>query len=396
MPILVLALALAFATMPAKAKFVSSRSEKITSSHNSDPLRASANNATSILQSYDKLNSPKPMHREVKDFFPSNSNSLKPSAFTATVNVTTLADSGTGSLRNAILTANGSMTPTEIDFTVTGRISLQTLLPSISKPVFINGGSAPGFIGSPKIALDGFCAANPFGAKNGLFFETNAGSSIVRGLAFHDFETNGCTSSAGGPGIMGANAGNVLVSECDFGQTSDFLSVGSGSNFSGIIPGAGWTIAFCIITGNSHGGINIQNNINAVRVQSSLIGLDAYNLGLGNGLYGISVGASNVTIANCIISGSANGLYGADVGPGISLSGSNAVITSNFIGTDQNGAGARPNLDGIVISNANHASILNNLISGNQGNGIRLGNGVSDITIQGNNIGTNFPGTYAI
>ncbi len=334
-----------------------------------------------------------------RDFIPGadNATSLKPSAFTTTVTVTTTNESGPGSLREALLMANASMTPVEIDFAVSGVITEQTsLLPSISKPVFINGASAPGFLGSPRIGLNGYCANNPFGAKNGLFFETNAGGSIVRGIAFYDFDTDGCSPSPGGPGIMGASAGNMLVTQCDFGATGAFFPTASGSNFTGIIPGSSWTIAYCNVTRNSHGGINIQNNINAVRVQNSVIGIDRGNLAVGNGSYGISVSASNAAITNCVISGSGNGLYGANRGPGLLLSGSNAVIAGNLIGTTVDGGAAWPNLNGIVVSNANQVSILNNLISGNQGNGIQLGNGVNNITIQGNFIGTNFQGRYAV
>ncbi|MCU1268374.1 MAG: hypothetical protein JWM21_4692 [Acidobacteria bacterium] len=408
-----LALILAMSPIPSVASFQSPTLPSIFQSQSVSlfpPLSIGEGIAPMLDNSYLRSNYQRPNYfrgsnyslgsnSHSRDFFPgatATSANLKPSAFTTTITVTSLADSGAGSFRTALMTANASMSLVEIDFTVAGRISLQSILPSISRPVFINGATAPGYLGSPLVALDGTCALNPFGAKNGLFFESGAGGSIVRGLAFHDFEGNGCTTSAGGPGIMGSQASNVLVSECGFGQTRDFLEAGSGSNNAGILPGPGWTIANCVITGNSHGGIVIQNNMNGVKVLGSLIGVDVYNLGLGNGLYGISANASNITIANCIISGSANGVYGPNIGPALSLSGANIVISSNFIGTDIGGAGARPNSEGIVLGNSTHVSILNNLISGNQGNGIHIGNGNNDISILGNFIGTNFGGTFAL
>jgi Concanavalin A-like lectin/glucanases superfamily len=100
--------------------------------------------------------------------------------------VTTTADSGPGSLRQAILDSNvetgGANT---IDFAIPGQ-GVQTIaplspLPAITNPVLIDGFSQPGYAGTPLIELSGSQA----GATSGL---TITGSDVtVCGLDINDF-----------------------------------------------------------------------------------------------------------------------------------------------------------------------------------------------------------------
>src|ERR1700745_3910745 len=62
----------------------------------------------------------------------------------ATYTVTNLNDSGAGSLRQAILTANANKGST-IDFSTNGTINLSAPLPDITNQVTIDGSTAPGF-----------------------------------------------------------------------------------------------------------------------------------------------------------------------------------------------------------------------------------------------------------
>src|ERR1700690_1298365 len=76
---------------------------------------------------------------------------LTPTTFT----VSTLADSGAGSLRAAITSVNGGDTPDVIDFSVAGVIQLtSSALPAITNTVNIDGTSAPGFAGAPVVEID--------------------------------------------------------------------------------------------------------------------------------------------------------------------------------------------------------------------------------------------------
>ncbi|MGH7194863.1 MAG: hypothetical protein ACREJM_15215, partial [Candidatus Saccharimonadales bacterium] len=82
--------------------------------------------------------------------------------------VTNTADSGAGSLRQAILDANSaSQLPATIDFAISSAdpnyssadgvwmISPQSALPALTVPVTIDGTSQPGFAGKPEIELNG-------------------------------------------------------------------------------------------------------------------------------------------------------------------------------------------------------------------------------------------------
>ena len=100
--------------------------------------------------------------------------------------VDTTADSGPGSLRQAILDANRvSGLKVTIDFAIPGAgvqtIEPLTPLPAITASVLIDGTSQPGFAGAPLIAV----SAAPAGGPAAL---TIAGSDVtVRGLAVDQF-----------------------------------------------------------------------------------------------------------------------------------------------------------------------------------------------------------------
>ena len=71
--------------------------------------------------------------------------------------VTTTADSGPGSLRQAILDSNAATGGTNtIDFAIPGQglqtITLSSALPPITTSVSIDGTSQPGYVGMPLIA----------------------------------------------------------------------------------------------------------------------------------------------------------------------------------------------------------------------------------------------------
>jgi Concanavalin A-like lectin/glucanases superfamily/FG-GAP-like repeat len=95
--------------------------------------------------------------------------------------VTTTADSGPGSLRQAILDSNEAGGTNTVLFNIAGpgvhTISLLSPLPSITNPVLIDGTSQPGYAGSPLIALD----TSASGSSDGLTI--TGGNLSERGLA---------------------------------------------------------------------------------------------------------------------------------------------------------------------------------------------------------------------
>src|SRR5262249_25893439 len=100
--------------------------------------------------------------------------------------VSTRADSGPGSLRQAILDSNAATGASNtIDFAIPGqgvqKIDLVSPLPRITNSVLIDGSLQPGYAGTPLIALDTVYAANPDQLT------LNGSDVSVRGMAITGF-----------------------------------------------------------------------------------------------------------------------------------------------------------------------------------------------------------------
>ena len=133
-----------------------------------------------------------------------------PSVYT----VTTTANSGAGSFRQAILDANGNAGLDTIRFSInTGAkvITPAAGLPAITDPVQIDATTQPGYVGVPLIKLTGGSAG---AGTSGL--TVTAGGSTVAGLHFDHFGGNSLVlKTAGGNTIKscylgGANGGSGL------------------------------------------------------------------------------------------------------------------------------------------------------------------------------------------
>lgn len=114
---------------------------------------------------------------------------FQPAAHAATYTVTTTANSGAGSLRQAILDANASPGADTITFAIGDPGSQQTIqptsaLPTITDPVTIDGWSqgGSGYTGPPLIELNGALAGSSVKALH-----ITAGNSVVRGLVINGF-----------------------------------------------------------------------------------------------------------------------------------------------------------------------------------------------------------------
>jgi hypothetical protein len=122
--------------------------------------------------------------------------------------VTNADDSGPGSLRQAILDADGAPGTQAIDFAIPGG-GLQTIvlgspLPAITVPILIDGTSQAGYEGTPLVAIDGSDA----GGGNGL---TLIGSgATVRGLAIDGFSFGAAILIEGDSASQNAVYGNRL------------------------------------------------------------------------------------------------------------------------------------------------------------------------------------------
>ncbi len=272
---------------------------------------------------------------------------LERRALLTTITVSTAADAGVGSLRDAITQVNSaaSSSVTTIDFSIgTGglqTIALQSALPKISFPVAIDGTSQPGAATTPRIELNGSAAG---GGIVGL--DLAGGASSVRGLVVDGFASGTGASPLVGVGI-----------ELEGVETGDSVT----GSFIGTDPTG---------TKASPNGVGILVT-DVFNGRSALIG-------------GTTAADRNVISGN---------------GTGVSASG--GTIEGNYVGTDVTGTVAVPNNTGLLIDSSLYGtppagsvqgtiggatSGAGNVVSGNNGDGIVFAYGMNWLT-QGNTIG---------
>jgi hypothetical protein len=373
----------------------------------------------------------------------------------ATFTVTTTANAGPGSLRQAILDANANPGADVIEFHIGSggaqTIRLANSLPVITDPVTIDGSTQPGFAGLPLIELTGHSEDT----TNGLTIR--AGDSIVKDLVINGFSGSGIDIQIGGNNritgnFIGTDATGALARSNRYGVT---IESGAGNTIGGTTSGdrnlisgnqaTGLDIASCgnlvqgnyigtdltgthalannsgvvlsnfaqdnliggtvtgagnLISANRGTGLTINFATN-VRVEGNLIGTDYTGTQpLGNGHDGIHIRGDlcystiggTVPPARNVISG--NGEMGIDISAGANS------IQGNYIGTDLTGTQPIPNQTGIYVSNGSDNVIggtdpgSGNVISGNSIVGLAIF-GTYNL-VQGNFIGTDYTGTSAL
>lgn len=317
--------------------------------------------------------------------------------------VTNTNDSGAGSLRQAMLDANGAPGRDTIQFSIPGAgphsLSLLSALPSVTDPVIIDGTTEPDYVpatGLPVIELDGRTA----GDAVGLHIE--AGFSVVRGLAINRFALDGIYLETNGHNfIEGNHIGTDTSGTLDLGNTRHGILIEAPDN----------RIQGNLVSGNGLNGISIPYRGGDIGtrnvIQGNRIGTDvAGQVDLGNGGDGILFGTRENVIggahpnAGNLISG--NDGNGIEVQFGTANANEN-VIQGNFIGTNAAGSGPVGNDgNGILLTVTGRNVIggagagLGNLISGNGASGIYLGWSSHSNVIQGNLIGTDIAGDSGI
>ncbi len=320
----------------------------------------------------------------------------------ATFVVTTSNNSGSGSLRQAILNANNNPGLDAIHFNMIGpkTVSPTSALPDVSGPTIIDGTTQPGYSGVPIIELNGSNAGN----TNGL--RLIGGNSAVYGLIVNRFK---------GDGILIQNAGNNLIAGNyigtdntgmgDLGNTGGGVSIYNAPNN---VIGGTTAGARNVISGNGITGVFIfQSGAAGNVVLGNFVGTNAAGSGdLGNGGEGVHIQNAPNNVVGGIAAGARNVIAG-NVGAGvlIFLPGSSGnVVQGNYIGTDITGTTAIGNgFEGVRIEDAPGNTIggtlveARNLISGNDRAGVLVFlPGASGNVMQGNYIGTDFTGITAI
>jgi hypothetical protein len=314
----------------------------------------------------------------------------------STYAVINTADTGQGSLRQALLDANANPGPNTVIFDIRGQgaqtIQPRSPLPTITHAVTIDGTYQPGYNGSPLIELDGEFAGT---GVNGLTIQTT-GTTTVKGLDINRFSGSGIHVQNGTMSTSVAIQGDYLGTDITGTQAMGNLS---GVDVSGSVTIGGPTPdARNIISGNMQDGISGWAS-GGVTIQNNLIGTDVtgtHPLGNGNGIFlpgsGATIGGTAPGVGN-IISGNSN--FGIHIG-----SESRSTIQGNLIGTDATGTQAIPNGIGVSIGDApvvmlgGTAPNAGNVISGNLRGGVNIDG--DENTVQGNFIGTDITGTHPL
>ena len=272
------------------------------------------------------------------------------SAFSASILVTNSADSGPGSLRQAILDANAQPNADIIDFFDTSpglhTIVLASALPAITQPVSLNGYADPQ--ASPNSLVIGNDAEiawviNGPGPSSDVF-TVSSNDVNIRGLSIVDSRNAIVIDSA---------AENVSVA----------------GNFLGLLP---------------DGSIDIANVDASVRVTG----------GANNN----TIGGDDVADRNAIAGASTAGVWLENA--------SDNFVSNNYIGTIPDGsaiAAASPTF-GVYLTGTSQRNFIGgtlqangNVLSGNTESGIgAVGDDVDDTVIRGNILGLDASGTTGL
>jgi parallel beta-helix repeat protein len=209
--------------------------------------------------------------------------------------VTTTADAGAGSLRQAILDANAAPGTNEIDFAIGSgpqTIRPTSALPEVTHSVLIDGTTQPAFAGSPLIDLDG---TDVTPGASGLVI--HADNSTVKGLAITDFRINDPDEIDNfTPGLVINGSGNVVQGDYLGTDLSGTPGMGSGiglwvASGSNNLIGGTTAAARNLISGNWY-GVYLSNGSGNV-VQGNYFGTDATGTAQMGNVIGLSISGSN-------------------------------------------------------------------------------------------------------
>jgi hypothetical protein len=289
---------------------------------------------------------------------------------------------GVCTLRAAIMEANANSAADTIRFSIGGggpqRITLSSALPTITRPVVIDGASQPGYVDAPLIEIDG-------GNQTGLVI--TGGGTTLRALVINHFS---------GTAVTLRTTGNNVIEGCYIGTnaagTAGLPNTGAGIRVEAPNTRIGGRdpLQRNIISGNTgrdiNGGILVYGSTaGGTVIQGNYIGLDVTgmvpipNEGRGVAIHessGNFVGGAQAGAGNLIASNRATGvrLYGAS---------HNNVVQGNWIGVDKTGAmrfGTFPEPN--ILSNArgvqirgNNNVVANNLLAGNTWDGVLIFDG---------------------
>ena len=318
----------------------------------------------------------------------------------STYSVTTVADAGPGSLRQAILDANKRPGVDAITFAIGSgprTIAVLSALPTITDPLVLDATTQPGFAGKPLIELTGSQVAST-SSTTGI--SITAGDSVVRGLAINRFSGNGVRLLTRGGNVV---CGNYVGTNASGTAAAPNGGQGVFVQTPGNVIGGTTAAARNVISGNTKNGIQLYTAAAAGNsICGNYIGTDATGrFAVGNGQCGVGIDGAANNLVGGLQAGARNVISG-NATDGVLVAASGATgnrVWGNYIGTDARGTAAVANGSyGVEISQPNNSvgaplRGARNVISGNTKSGVvlYLASAVGN-KVQGNFIGTDATG----
>ncbi len=314
---------------------------------------------------------------------------VEPRELFSTYTVTTNADSGAGSFRDALIKANSKSDTDTIKFNISGskKIVFKSSVPFVLYPVIIDGTSQPGYAGKPLIELSGE-------ATSGDGIRLGGGNSTVKGLVINKFKGNGMIIvNNGGNTIKGNWIGTDITGTKDYGNGKAGIVVSKGTNVIGGPNASDRNI----ISGNTQLGLQFwTSNTNNNLVKNNYIGTDVTgNVAIPNDGSGVVInGSTNNVVDGNVISGNKQDGLVMNLSGG---TGKNNKVINNIVGLNAAGNARLANLNYGIETSTAFNTINNNVVSGNAYSGIVLWlkSGSNNI-VQGNLVGTDKTGTKDI
>ncbi len=356
--------------------------------------------------------------------------------FATTFTVTTVNDSGAGSLRQAIIDANADATATSvaphlIQFGIAAA-GVQTIAPTsqfplIVRPVIINGFTQSGSsantlaVGNDSVHLIELNGTNANITNACFYFSPGSAGSILRGMVINRCPGSAITINTGNVALEGNFIGINAAGNASLGGGSISNGAGIGFEPGVVVIGGALPAQRNVISGS--GTAIIANAFNGIVITGNYIGTNAAGTATlgGQGIVigtvgGATLGAFTIGGITATPGTGAGNVISGSTGTGIQVTAQSntpigvGAIQGNLIGLAAGGAAAVGNASiGISLDDngfgsggpAKLAAVTiggvagaRNVISGNGGPGIRTV--ANTVIIQSNYVGTDISGTTAL
>lgn len=306
----------------------------------------------------------------------------------ATFTVTSTADAGVGTLRQAILDANAAGGSDIIDFNIatpSKTITLASPLPFVTETAAIDATTQPGYAGSPLIELTGGTSG---AIADGIVVQ--AASTLIRGLAINDFGNRGIVIQAASCIVQGNHIGTNLAGTVAVpnGGAGIAVETSGGTTVGGLTEAA-----MNVISGNAGSGVAVVgtgaasntivgNRIGTNRAGTSAIPNTTNGVSLFAGANSTVIGGASAGARNVISGNTLHGIFVSDTVSG-------GLFENNSVGSGPDGSSDLGNtIDGIHVAGFN-TDIIHNRIANNGGDGVIVELTGSGVTISENSISGN-------